>query len=114
MQLGDAARKEILEVAGAHGASLFIVTVDDPVSAENMVRAIRALRPTVPVFARARDAEHGKTLRQAGATFVIPDAIEAGLQLAGRVLQEFGYPNETVRDLIGSERDAEYRKADQA
>ena len=58
--------------------------------------------------------EHGKTLRKAGATFVIPDAIEAGLQLAGRVLQEFGYAKETVRDLIGSERDEEYRKADQA
>lgn len=111
VSLGDAARKEILEVAGAHGASLFVVTVDDPVSAENMVRAIRALRPNVPVFARARDAEHGKTLRKAGATYVIPDAIEAGLQLAGRVLTEFGYANETVRDLIGSERDEEYRKA---
>lgn len=114
VQLGDAARKEMLEVAGAQGASLFVVTVDDPISAENMVRAIRTLRPTVPVFARARDAEHGKTLRKAGATFVIPDAIEAGLQLAGRVLQEFGYANETVRDLIGAERDEEYRKADQA
>ncbi|MEQ8559062.1 MAG: cation:proton antiporter [Henriciella sp.] len=113
VQLGDAARKEILEVAGAYGASLFIVTVDDPVSAENMVRAIRSLRSNVPIYARARDAEHGKTLRKAGATFVIPDAIEAGLQLAGRVLQEFGYANETVRDLIGSERDEEYRKADQ-
>ncbi|WP_084395690.1 cation:proton antiporter domain-containing protein [Henriciella aquimarina] len=111
VSLGDAARREILEVAGAHGASLFVVTVDDPASAEAMVRAIRSLRPTVPVFARARDAEHGQALRRAGATFVIPDAIEAGLQLAGRALQEFGYANETVRDLIGSERDEEYRKA---
>ena len=111
IQLGDAARKEILDVAGAHGASLFVVTVDDPFSAEQMVRAIRALRPNVPIFARARDADHGKALRLAGATFVIPDAIEAGLQLAGRVLTEFGYANETVRDLIGSERDEEYRKA---
>ncbi|WP_300376454.1 cation:proton antiporter [Henriciella sp.] len=108
---GDAARKEILEAAGASGASLFVVTVDDAVSAEHMVRAIRALRPNVPVFARARDAEHGKSLREAGATFVIPDAIEAGLQLAGRVLQEFGYATETVRDKIGAERDQEYRKA---
>ena len=108
---GDAARQEILEAAGAAGASLFVVTVDDAKSAEDMVRAIRALRPTVPVFARARDAEHGKSLREAGATFVIPDAIEAGLQLAGRTLQEFGYATETVRDKIGAERDEEYRKA---
>ena len=46
-----------------------------------------------------------------GASFVIPDAIEAGLQLAGRALEEFGYPGETVRDRIAAERDAEYRRA---
>ena len=111
VSLGDAARKEMLEVAGAAGASLFVVTVDDAGSATAMVRAIRSLRPTVPILARARDAGHGQSLRQAGATYVIPDAIEAGLQLAGRVLQEFGYANETVRDLIAAERDEEYRKA---
>ena len=111
VSLGDAARKEILHAAGAETASLFIVTVDDPVSAENMVRAMRALRPNMPIFARARDAEHGRTLRQAGASFVIPDAIEAALQLAGRSLEEFGYPVEAVRDKIGAERDEEYRKS---
>ena len=114
VSLGDAARKEILDAAGAATASLFIVTVDDPVSAELMVRAIRAIRPNVPIFARARDVEHGRTLRQAGATFVIPDAIEAGLQIAGRALEQFGYPVDTVRDKIGAERDEEYRKASEA
>lgn len=111
ISLGDAARPEILQVAGAPGASLFVVTVDDPLSAENMVRAIRQLRPNVPIYARARDAEHGQILRKAGADFVIPDAIEAGLQLAGRVLEEFGYPGETVRDKLAAERDLEYSKA---
>ncbi|MEQ9314508.1 MAG: cation:proton antiporter [Henriciella sp.] len=114
VSLGDAARKEILEVAGAAGASLFVVTVDDPVSAEHMVRAIRSIRPNVPIFARARDAEHGLALQEAGASFVIPDAIEAGLQLAGRALEEFGYPIEAVRDMIGAERDEAYRKASDA
>jgi len=76
-----------------------------------MVKTARHARPDVPILARARDAGHGRSLRQAGATYVIPDAIEAGLQLAGRVLQEFGYANETVRDLIAAERDEEYRKA---
>lgn len=114
ISLGDAARKEMLEVAGASGASLFVVTVDDPVSAEHMVRAIRAMRPNVPIFARARDAEHGETLKEAGASFVIPDAIEAGLQLAGRALEEFGYPVDAVRDKIGAARDEAYRKASES
>ena len=42
---------------------------------------------------------------------MIPDAIEAGLQLAGRALEEFGFPGETVRDRIAAERDKEYRLA---
>jgi CPA2 family monovalent cation:H+ antiporter-2 len=76
-----------------------------------MVKAARDLRPTVPILARARDAEHGKTLREAGATYVVPDAIEAGLQLSGRVLREFGYANETVRDLLAAERGAAYQSS---
>jgi CPA2 family monovalent cation:H+ antiporter-2 len=47
----------------------------------------------------------------AGASFVIPDAIEAGLQMAARALEDFGYPRETARDLISAVRDAEYRSA---
>ncbi len=89
---------------------MFIVTVDEAGSAEAMVRAIRSLRPNVPIFARARDGDHARRLMQAGASFVIPDAIEAGLQLAARALQDFGYEGETVRDRIAAERDSEYRK----
>ncbi|MEO1100409.1 MAG: cation:proton antiporter [Pseudomonadota bacterium] len=109
--LGDASRTEILERAGSRGAALFVVTVDDPPSAEQMVRAMRAARIEAPILARARDTDHADRLREAGATFVIPDAIEAGLQIAARALEEFGYDSETVRDLIAADRMSEYRRA---
>ncbi len=112
--LGDAARPEIVTRAGAQGAAMFIVTVDDPESAEAMVRAVRSVRRDAPIIARARDADHARKLSEAGADFVIPDAIEAGLQMAGYALQGFGYEGETVRDRIAAERDAEYRKAARA
>ncbi|MCV0397880.1 MAG: cation:proton antiporter [Rhizobiaceae bacterium] len=108
--LGDASRPEILEKAGAEGASLFIVTVDNSDDAERMVKAIRAVRRDAPVLARARDSDHARRLAEAGATWVIPDAIEAGLQLAGRALEEYGYAAETIRDRITVERDEEYRR----
>lgn len=107
--LGDAERPEILERAGARGAAMFIVTVDDAEDAEHMVRGVRSLRSQAPILARARDAEHADRLQRAGATFVIPDAVEAGLQLAARALEETGYSGETVRDLISGARDVEYR-----
>ena len=106
--LGDAARPEILQKSGAMGADLFVVTVDDPASAEAMVKSMRALRPNIEILARARDAEHAASLRQVGANLVVPDAIEAGLQMAGTALEHFGYDSETVRDRLAAHRDDEY------
>lgn len=108
--LGDASRPEILSHAGAEGASMFIVTVDDAKDAAAMVRAIRAMRSDAPVLARAQGSEHARELYEAGADFVIPDAIEAALQLAGRALSEFGYPNEVLKDRIAAERNVEYQR----
>lgn len=110
--LGDASRPEILHKAGAARASFFVITVDDPDSAERMVRAVRELRADAPIFARASDSDHARRLSQAGATFVIPDAIEAGLQLAGRALEQSGYAGATARAMIAAEREREYSQVD--
>lgn len=111
--LGDAAREEILHKAGLERAALLIVTVDNAASAEAMVHSARRLRGDLPILARAQDTDHAKRLAQAGASYVIPDAIEAGLQLAGRALRLFGYAGETVRDLLAHEREEEYRRAEE-
>ncbi|MEO1643298.1 MAG: cation:proton antiporter, partial [Pseudomonadota bacterium] len=108
---GDASRPEILDLIGAREAALFLVTLDDPVAVTSIVKTIREKRPDAPILARANDADHASDLKVAGASFVIPDAIEAGLQMAGRALSEFGYDNETVRDRLAAERDREYRRA---
>ncbi len=108
---GDAARPEILELAGAKGAAMLVVTVDNRASASAMVRAFRKLAPGTPIFARARDKAHAQELMLAGANFVIPEAVEAGLQLAGRALEEFGYDGDSVRTRLALERDSEYMKA---
>ena len=99
----------MLERAGLRGAAVLIATVDDPQAAEAMVRAGRALRAELPILARARDCDHAAQLGRAGAGAVIPDAIEAGLQLAGHALEEFGYATEAVRDRLAAERDLEYQ-----
>ena len=106
--MGDATRTEILHAAGIAAAELVVVSVDDADVAEALVRAVRAVRPDLPVIARAHDPEHADRLYAAGAKFVIPDAIEAALQLGGRALRHFGYEGETVRALLAARRDAAY------
>ena len=112
--LGDGARGEMLNNAGIQGAALVLVTLNDPVAAVAMVQTTRRLRPAVTILVRAKDTRHAQALYAAGANFVVPDAIEAGLQMAARALEEFGYEGEYVRDSIAAHRDAEYRAAMQS
>ena len=110
---GDGSREDVLQKAGLAHASMVVVTLDDEISAELMVKAARQRRPDMPILARARDADHAQLLYKAGASFVIPDAIEAGLQMSARALEEMGYDNESVRTLIASERETEYLMANE-
>lgn len=110
---GDGGREEVLQKAGLAHAGLVVVTLDDASRAETMVKTARRGRPDVPILARARDADHARSLYTAGATYVIPDAIEAGLQMSARALEEMGYETDTVRTLIASERETEYQMADE-
>lgn len=110
---GDGGRPEVLQKAGLAHAGMVVVTIDNQFSAENMVKTARESRPDVPILARARDADHAQLLYRAGATFVIPDAIEAGLQMSARALEEMGYEGEAVRTLIALERETEYRMANE-
>ncbi len=84
-----------------------MVTLDTPAAAERMVEAVRALRPDAAVFARARDPAHAANLAARGALDVIPEAVEASLQLGARVLEALGLPEEAVAQRIEEARDDE-------
>lgn len=100
----DAGRAEILQRAGAARARAFVVTLDTSNDAERMVRAICALKPDARILARAKDAAHAAKLLKLGAVDVIPEAIEASLQLAGRLLQALDVPEETVAQSLAEAR----------
>jgi voltage-gated potassium channel Kch len=103
----DASRAELLERAGAKGARAFVVTVDSPEAAERMIKAIVALRPDAPVFARAIDPEHAVALARLGAVEIIPEAVEASLQLAARVLEGLGLSEDAVVHRVSRVREEE-------
>ncbi|HEY4774097.1 MAG TPA: cation:proton antiporter [Xanthobacteraceae bacterium] len=102
---GDASRPEMLERAGARRARGYVVTLDAPEAALRMVEAARRLRPEAFVLARAKDAAHAATLAGAGAIDVIPEAIEASLQLGGRLLSQLGLPDDAVIQRINAARE---------
>jgi CPA2 family monovalent cation:H+ antiporter-2 len=105
--VGDASRREMLERAGVAWARAVVVTLDEPDAAERMVEAAVGLQKQACVIARAKDSEHARKLIALGAVGVIPEAVEASLQLAGRVLGELGIPDEVVDRRLDDAREEE-------
>ncbi|MFA6267855.1 MAG: cation:proton antiporter, partial [Pseudolabrys sp.] len=79
---GDAGRSEMLARVGAERALAFVVTVDNAEAAERMVSAARSIKSNAVVLARAADPAHAQRLIELGAFGVIPETVEASLQLA--------------------------------
>ncbi len=101
---GDAARIEFLKKLRLDRAQALILTMDDHAAIERIVKAVRSDWPVIPIFARARDEAHARTLMRIGATGVVPEALEAGLELAELALRGGGYPDEAARQAVHRRR----------
>jgi CPA2 family monovalent cation:H+ antiporter-2 len=102
---GNATRVELLRRLRVGDAAAVVLTMDQPASALHALRAIRREYPTVPIVARSRDEAHAAVLRDEGATVVIPETLEAGLQIAAVVLQAAGTPEPAAAALVDAERE---------
>jgi len=103
--VGDAGRPEILARVRLEEAQALIVTLDAPATAERTVTAARRIAARLPIVARARDAGHARRLLELGADAVVPETVEASLQLAGRAFEMIGLPAEEVSARLARERD---------
>ncbi len=102
---GDATRAEILARLGGDRAAAFVVTPDSGNVAEKMIAAVRRRWPTAAVHARARSVPHARVLLNLGATHVVPEALEASLQLSGELLTTMGLPDSDVDQRLSRARE---------
>jgi len=105
---GDAARLQALLAAGLHRASAVVITYIDTASALKVLHHTHEQAPTVPVVVRTVDDLDIDKLRSAGATEVVPEAIEASLMLASHALALVGVPMRRVIRAVQDQRDARY------
>src|SRR5213594_564942 len=91
---GDAAHRELLARAGTDRASLVIVALPAIERARLAVAAVRALRPDVPLLARAHGRAEAEGLRARGASEVIQPELEASATLIRHALATLGLPKE--------------------
>ena len=105
---GDAARLQSLMAAGLARAAAVVVSYHDTPSALRILRLVQEHAPQVPVVVRTVDDSDIDKLRAAGATEVVPEAIEGSLMLAGHALALVGVPMQRVVRITRDARDARY------
>lgn len=106
---GDVSRPETLDKLGLGHAKALILTMDQPVLAEHIVKRVRQWLPDITIVARARDPDHAARLYQAGATDAVPETLESSLQLSEAVLVDLGVAMGPVIASIHEKRD-EFRR----
>ncbi len=105
---GDAARLQALMAAGLARASTVVITYLNTSSAIKVLAHIQAHAPHVPVVVRTQDDHDLELLQRAGATEVVPEAIEGSLMLASHALALVGVPMRRVIRMVQEQRDARY------
>lgn len=105
---GDAARAQALTAAGLARASAVAITYIDTASALKVLAHIQHLAPDVPVVVRTLDDANLEKLQAAGASEVVPEAIEASLMLASHALALVGVPMRKVLRMVQEQREARY------
>ncbi len=105
---GDAARRESLVAAGINRAAVLVVTYTSTPSALKLLHCVHELAPNLPVIVRSYDDADLEKLRAAGATEVVPEAIEGSMMLASHTLVLLGVPLRRVVQRIKAARSERY------
>ena len=87
---GDAARLDLLEVAGAHKAKILVIAVDDKDTITEIATLARKHFPHLQIIARAKDVPHLADLMKLGVTFAQRELFESSLSVGRRALEILG------------------------
>ncbi len=94
---GDATRLDLLRVAGAERARVFVLAIDDIEQSVEVAHLVREHFPRLTVVARARNVSHYARLRQAGVALIERETLDSALMSARSVLEAMGFERHTAR-----------------
>ncbi|MFY9514244.1 MAG: cation:proton antiporter, partial [Rubrivivax sp.] len=95
---GDATRLDLLRVAGADHAKVFVLAIDDVDQSVEIAKMVREQFPHLTIVARARDVTHYYKLLQLGVTLIERETFDAALMSARSVLELMGWEPHAARN----------------
>jgi len=109
VHFGDASRSQILEAAGLDKASALVISAGDHSIAMKILHLVRDTRAQLPVLVRTHDDSHLEELKAAGATEVMPEAVEASLMMGGQLLLLLKVPGSRIFKIMREIRATQYK-----
>lgn len=106
--LGDATRYEILKSVGIERAQALVVSIKNEVTIKKIVSLVAANFPHVNIIIRLPDLNNVEVYKDLGASKIIPETSEIGLQLGGAALSLSGISESGVTSLKGKFRKGNY------
>lgn len=103
---GDVTNQEALHHAGVERARAAIILINDRDAAERAVTTLRRVAPEVPILLRTRYLITGPALVARGATDVVFEEVEAGVEMLARVLRNFDVPHNVLVEQLDRAREA--------
>lgn len=107
---GDSTHIEILKKAELARASALIITFDDALIAEHIIRSARRLNNDIPIVVRSKEDQNVDNLHDVGASNVVPESFEASMMLAIHVLQHMGISTDKSLAFVAQAREDGYRR----
>lgn len=95
---GDATRLDLLRVAGAERAKVFVLAIDDVDQSVEIAKMVREQFPQLTIVARARDVTHYYRLLQLGVTLIERETFDSALASARSVLELMGMQPHEARN----------------
>jgi glutathione-regulated potassium-efflux system ancillary protein KefC len=94
---GDATRLDLLRTAGAAGARVFVLAIDDVAQSVQVARMVREHFPALTLVARARNVGHYHELKALGVTLIERETLDSALMSARSVLVAMGWEPHAAR-----------------
>jgi glutathione-regulated potassium-efflux system ancillary protein KefC len=94
---GDATRLDLLRVAGADKARVFVLAIDDVEQSVAAAKLVTEHFPHLTIVARARNVGHFYQLQQLGVKFIERETLDSALMSGRSVLELMGYEPHTAR-----------------
>jgi CPA2 family monovalent cation:H+ antiporter-2 len=91
--LGDFSKIETLKASGIGRSLIAIMTIDNIITAKKSIKLISKNFEDITIIVKAKDFSNCNELYEAGASIILPEIYEIGLQLGCEVLKVIGVNN---------------------